>query len=89
MSRYPQKSRTKNKKATVYNNSSELYNEYLEIYFNQYMTLSDAEKRKVGDIYDPEELFLEGYGIIIVCGQKMQNNRMIKKNQLMYHQCHH
>ena len=25
------------------------------------MTLSDANKRKLGDKYDPEKLFLEGY----------------------------
>ena len=25
------------------------------------MTLSDAEKRKLGDKYDPENLFLKGY----------------------------
>ena len=45
----------------LYNNASELYNEYLEIYFNQYMTLSNANKIKLGDIYDPEKLFLKGY----------------------------
>ena len=33
------KGHTKDKKVTVYNNASELYNKYLEIYFNQYMTL--------------------------------------------------
>ena len=45
----------------MYINALELYNEYLEIYFNQYMTLSDAEKRKLGYKYDPEDLFLKGY----------------------------
>ena len=49
------------KKNTVYNNASELYNEYLEIYFNQYTTLSDAKKGKLDDNYDPENLFFEGY----------------------------
>ena len=45
----------------MYINALELYNEYLEIYFNQYMTLSDAEKRKLGYKYDPEDLFLKGH----------------------------
>ena len=54
----PRKGRTLEKK-TVYDNASELYNEYLEIYFNQYMTLSDAKKRTFGKKYDPENLFLE------------------------------
>ena len=35
----PRKGRTKDKKATLYDITSEPYNEYLEIYFNQYMTL--------------------------------------------------
>ena len=39
----PRKGPTKDKKMTEYDNASELYNEYLEIYFNQYMTLSDAK----------------------------------------------
>ena len=45
----------------MYNNASELYKEHLEICFNQYETLSDAKIRKLGDKYDPEELFLGGY----------------------------
>ena len=44
----------------MYKNASKLYNEYLEICFNQYITLSDA-KKKLSDKYDPEMLFLEGY----------------------------
>ena len=32
------------RKKTVYNNALDLYNEYLEICFNQYMTRSDANK---------------------------------------------
>ena len=57
----PWKGCTKDKKATLYNNASELYNEYLENYYDQYMDLSDAKKRKFDDMYDPEELFLEEY----------------------------
>ena len=40
----PRKQRTKEKTATVYDTASELYNEYLEIYFDQYNALSDARK---------------------------------------------
>ena len=62
----------------MYNNALELYNVYLEIYVNQYMALSDAEKRKLGDKYDPENLFLIGYDYS-VC-QKTNKNRLINKN---------
>ena len=56
-----QKGSTKEKKATVYNNASELYNEYLETYFDEYNTLSDAQERELHDKYDPINLFLEIY----------------------------
>ena len=35
-----------------------MYNDYLKIYFDQYMALSDAKKRKLGNKYDPVNLFL-------------------------------
>ena len=41
----PQKESTKDKKATMYDNASELYNEYLKIYFDEYKALSNAKKR--------------------------------------------
>ena len=66
----PQKGCTKEKTKAVYNNASELYNGYLEIYFNQYMTLSDATKRKLGYKYDPRRLFLEGYDYSVRSGSK-------------------
>ena len=34
-------------KVTLYDNASELYNEYLEVYFDEYKTPSDAKKRIV------------------------------------------
>ena len=37
----------------MYDNASKLYNEYLEIYFDEYKALSDAQKRKLGNKYDP------------------------------------
>ena len=44
----------------MYNNASELYNEYLEIYFDGYKTVSDA-KKELGDKYNPVNLFREAY----------------------------
>ena len=44
----PQKESAKEKKVVVYN-ASELYNMYLEIYFNEYKTVSDAQKRKLSN----------------------------------------
>ena len=38
-----------------------LYKEYLEIYFDQYMAFLDAEKRKLDNKYNGQDLFLEGY----------------------------
>ena len=45
----------------MYNNASELYNEYLEIYFDEYKALSGSHKRNLGNKYDPTNLFLETY----------------------------
>ena len=41
--------------------SSKLYNNFLEIYYDQYNELSDAKKRKLGNNYDPETFFLKGH----------------------------
>ena len=46
---------------TVYDNASELYNEYLKIYFDEYKALSDTQKRELGNKYDPIDLFLGTY----------------------------
>ena len=66
------------KKATVYDNASELYNGYIQIYFNQYMTLSDAKKENW-----VINMILKNYfskDMIIVCGLKIKMNPLIKKN---------
>ena len=44
--------------------SSELYHNFLEIYYDEYNELSDTKKRKAGDNYDPES-FLKGYNYIV------------------------
>ena len=57
----PPKGSIKEKNATVYDNASEIYNEYLEIYFNEYKPLSDAQKKDLDNKYDPIDLFHETY----------------------------
>ena len=43
----------------MYIKSSELYNNFLEIYHNEFNKLPDAEKINFGDNYDPESLFVK------------------------------
>ena len=47
----------------MYNIASELYNEFLEIYFEEYIDLSDSKKKKenLNDKYDPTNLILDTY----------------------------
>ena len=51
----PQKEVTK---VTVYDNASEMYNEYLPTYFVQCMALSENKKSKLGNKYSPVNLFV-------------------------------
>ena len=44
---------------TVYDDASKLYNEYLGIYFDEYKSLSDVQKRELGNKYDPINSFFE------------------------------
>ena len=52
---------TKEKTVSVYDSVSELYNKYLGIYFDQYMTLSDAREKNLGNKHNPINSFLETY----------------------------
>ena len=45
----------------MHENASGIYNEYLEIYFNEYKALSDAQTKMLGEKYDPINLLLETY----------------------------
>ena len=45
----------------AYDNASELYSEYLGVYYHQYMALSDAKKRNLDNKYKPKNIFLKGY----------------------------
>ena len=68
----PQKVRTKENKATVYDNAPELYNKYLEIYFDKrfkmIFLIQDLKliqqlkfERKMCNKQDPIDFFLETY----------------------------
>ena len=57
----PQKESTKERKVSVYDNASQLYSECLGVCFDQYMTLSDAKKRKLDNKYEHKNLFVKGY----------------------------
>ena len=62
----------------------------LEIYFNQFMALSDAKKRKLGNLYGPVYLFLETYNYVSgleMKNQLIQEGKVIKKNLQIYLTC--
>ena len=44
---------------SVYENASERYNEYLGVYYDQHLTLSNSKKRKLDNKYEPKNLFLD------------------------------
>ena len=55
------KEKTEKKKTNVFNAASELYNDLLGIYFDEYYELPNAKKEKIESKYDPTELFLKPY----------------------------
>ena len=77
----PQKESTNEKKKTTvyYDNASELYNEYLEIYLDEYKALSDVQKRNLGNKYDPINLFIEKYNHY-VCFENKQSADTTRKS---------
>ena len=50
--------------------SSELYNNFLEIYYDEFIELQDAKKRRLGNNYDPKSLFLKGYDYSVLSKNK-------------------
>ena len=60
----PGKSKTKTKKRTVYNNAKKLFNKLLSIYYNDYNVVTDEEKEKMGEKYNPKNLLLKGQKFI-------------------------
>ena len=71
--------------------ASELYNEYLEIYFDEYKALSSAKKRKLGNKYDPINLILEAYNYDVEFENEESTNttskKAIKTNLRIYMTC--
>ena len=43
----------------MYDNASKLYNLCLGIYFDQYNSLSDAQKKELDNMHDPINLFFQ------------------------------
>ena len=54
----------------MYDNALERYNEYIEIYFDKYKALLDAQGRKLGKKIDPINLILATL-IIMSCLEMM------------------
>ena len=85
----------------MYNTASELYNDFLGIFSDDYNELSDTKRNNMKHEYHPMKLFLKH--IVIISGLKMkylliQQEKVIKKNRLIqqklmkhlliYHQYH-
>ena len=68
------------KREERHDNASELYNDYLEIYFNQYMDFSDSKKRNSGSKYDPKMHFKQPGITNSACGPFAKT----KKNSKIY-----
>ena len=49
----------------MYHKASELYNDLLAVYFDEYYELTDAKRKKMQPKYDPDHLFLD-----VVCQKK-------------------
>lgn len=70
---------------SVYDNTSGLNNEFIEIYFDEFVALLHADKRKLVNKYDPTNLFLKL--IFMITGLKIKNQlaqqNVVKKNLLI------
>ena len=55
----PQKLKAKAKKKTVYNNAKKLYGKLLSIQYDDYNDITDEEKEKMGEKYNPKNLLLK------------------------------
>ena len=59
----------------MYYNASELYNDYLEIYFDKYKALPML-KKELGNKYDPVNLFVETNNYVILFENEEQPDRI-------------
>ena len=67
----------------VYNTTSELYNELLEIYFDEYGNFSDAKRKKMGSKYNPANLIHMIYRYKLLLAQiKVGNNSYKLKSEI-------
>ena len=79
-----QKESTKEEKATVHDNASELYNDYLGIYFDEYNALPNALDNK----YNLVNLFFEIYNYDVWLKNRLiQQGKVIKKNLHIFLTC--
>ena len=72
----------------MYDTTSELYNDFLGIYFDKYNKLPDANRNKIEPKYDPNNLFLGAYNYdkwFEMKNQLIKQGKVIKKNLT----CHH
>ena len=60
----PRKVKTKTKKKIVCNNAKKLYSILLNIYFNDYNEITDEEKEKTDEKYNPNNLLIKGQRFI-------------------------
>ena len=64
----------------MYNTASELYNDLLGIYFDEYYELSDAKRNKMKYKYDPKKLFLETYNNYNVLFENEELSNTLRKS---------
>ena len=57
----PRTEKLKIKKKSVYKNVVKLFNTLLAIYFNEYNNITDEEKEKMDEKYDPSNLFFKDH----------------------------
>ena len=58
------KAKTKEKKTIAYNNAKKLYSILLSIYYNDYNDMTDEEKEKMDEKYNPNDLLIKGQRFI-------------------------
>ena len=66
----------------MYDKTSELYNDFLGIYYHKYYELSDDKRKKIESKYNPNDLFLDGYDY------NVWSENEEKKNLKIYDRCH-
>ena len=80
----PPKESTKGRKINAHDKAPELCNDFLGIYYHKYYELSDNKRKKK----QSPNMILNIYflmDMIILYGQKMKKDRLIKKNLKIYH----